>query len=366
MLAGVTLTLNGVDTAGNPVASQITTTGSDGTYLFSNVAAGTYTITEAQPKKIADGMAIAGSLGGSVAKNMLTGIVMSSGGIGSGYDFAENGLDMSMISSRLFLASTPPVQQILADAISQYGLAAPIVTSIAKTDSDPTTATSVSYIVSFNESVTGVDAGDFAVYGNASAQIESVSGSGNSYTVTVTTGGGTGSVGIGLVDDDTVMAADGTPLGGAGTGNGNFVGPSYTTSGETVSVAIASATDPINASNESNVAANGTGEVGATISLTASDGDITTVEYTTVVGEDGTWSIAGIDVSSLADGTITFMATATDAEGNTAQGSRTSTKDTVAHERCDFDRHRPDQCRQRCRRDHLGHGRSGGDDHRGG
>ena len=89
-------------------------------------------------------------------------------------------------------------------------------------------------------------------------------------------------------------------------------------------------TDPINSSNASNTSASGTGEVGATISVVASDGTNTTATYTTTVASDGTWSITGIDVSGLADGEITFTATATDSNENAAHSSLTSTKDTVA------------------------------------
>ncbi len=95
-------------------------------------------------------------------------------------------------------------------------------------------------------------------------------------------------------------------------------------------VVVVAVTDPINADASTNASASGTGQAGATVSLVASDGSNTSSEYSTVVGEDGTWNITGIDVSDLADGTITFTATATDGANNTAQNSRTATKDTVA------------------------------------
>ena len=99
-------------------------------------------------------------------------------------------------------------------------------------------------------------------------------------------------------------------------------------------VAIVAITEPINADSASNVAVSGTGEVGATITLVVTDENdaSTTTEYTTVVGEDGTWTIEGVDVSELADGTLTFTATATDASDNTAESTRTATKDTLAPE----------------------------------
>ena len=59
----------------------------------------------------------------------------------------------------------------------------------------------------------------------------------------------------------------------------------------------------------------GTGDDGANISVTASDGTHTSNTVTTVVS-GGTWSVSGIDVSGLDDGPVTFTATATDALQN--------------------------------------------------
>lgn len=111
-------------------------------------------------------------------------------------------------------------------------LVCPVVTLINTNSVNPTAAnTVVSWTVVFNVSVTGVDPTDFALLsagGVTGATITSVSGSGTSYTVTVNTGTGTtGALGLRLADDDTIVDATGTPLGGVGTGNGNFTGQSY-------------------------------------------------------------------------------------------------------------------------------------------
>jgi hypothetical protein len=90
-------------------------------------------------------------------------------------------------------------------------------------------------------------------------------------------------------------------------------------------------TDPVNSVNANAASASGTGEVGATISLTATDGTNNAAVVTTTVAGDGTWAIAAIDVSGLNDGTITFLAKATDAAGNDSfADSLTAQKDTVA------------------------------------
>ncbi len=89
----------------------------------------------------------------------------------------------------------------------------------------------VTWTLTFNGSVTGVDAGDFTLVqsgGATGASITGVSGSGATWTVTVHTGtGSSGSLRLDLVDDDSITSG-GVALGGAGAGNGNFSGQSYT------------------------------------------------------------------------------------------------------------------------------------------
>ena len=106
----------------------------------------------------------------------------------------------------------------------------PFVSTVARSDANPTSASSVNFSVTFSESVTGVDASDFslATSGVTGASISGVTGSGSSYIVTVNTGSGDGSVGLNVVDDDSVVDAAGNPLGGSGAGNGNFTGEVYT------------------------------------------------------------------------------------------------------------------------------------------
>ena len=57
-------------------------------------------------------------------------------------------------------------------------------------------------------------------------------------------------------------------------------------------VSLTTVTDPIDSTNEHAVTASGTGEVGATISLVASDGPHSTTALTTTVDAGGTWSIS--------------------------------------------------------------------------
>ncbi len=225
---GIFLTLTGVDSQGNAIPSQTTTTAHDGSFSFAGLQAGTYTITESQPRNLADGSSVAGTLGGTTAADSISGIVVSAGGAGTGYTFSEGPLPAAEITLDLFLASTQLDQFV--DKLASQGILAPIVTSITKVSADPTSASTVNYTVNFDESVTGVDTSDFSLTlsGVTGASVASVSGSGSSYTVTVNTGTGNGTLALSLIDDDSIVSALGTPLAGSGAGNGNFTGPAYT------------------------------------------------------------------------------------------------------------------------------------------
>ena len=112
------------------------------------------------------------------------------------------------------------------------GNIAPTVVSITRADPNPTSAASVTFTVTFSKAVTGVDASDFALTTAGSlsgVSVTSVSGSGSTYSVTVSTGTGTGTLRLDVIDNDTIIDADGNPLGGSGFGNGNFTdGEIYT------------------------------------------------------------------------------------------------------------------------------------------
>lgn len=103
----------------------------------------------------------------------------------------------------------------------------PVVQSMTRQSANPTNASQVTYHVTFSETVTGVDAADFAVVasGVSGATIDStvtdVSG-GSVYAVTINTGTGGGSVALKLVDDDTIANGSAVKLGGTGAGNGDF------------------------------------------------------------------------------------------------------------------------------------------------
>jgi len=109
---------------------------------------------------------------------------------------------------------------------------APTVTGIMGASPNPTIAGTIRYTVTFSKPVNGVDPSDFSLTTTGSiagATVAAVDGSGNSYSVTVNTGSGDGTLRLDLVDDDSIKDTAGNPLGGTGTGNGNFnKGEEYT------------------------------------------------------------------------------------------------------------------------------------------
>ena len=86
-IGNVKVTLTGTDSQG--AVNIVEYTKSDGTYLFGNLRAGTYKITETQPASFTDGQDILGSLGGTLGSDMLSNITVAAAAKGINYDFGE-------------------------------------------------------------------------------------------------------------------------------------------------------------------------------------------------------------------------------------------------------------------------------------
>jgi protocatechuate 3,4-dioxygenase beta subunit len=83
-IAGATVTLNGG--TGGPISVL---TGADGSYSFTNLLPGTYSVVETQPVGYTDGKDSVGTAGGTVGSDESTDIVLAIGQVGSGYNFGE-------------------------------------------------------------------------------------------------------------------------------------------------------------------------------------------------------------------------------------------------------------------------------------
>jgi len=101
----------------------------------------------------------------------------------------------------------------------------PSVTQSLLADPNPTRAVSMNFTVQFSEPVNGVDKSDFSLNANGTLEqtgIVSVTGAGDTYTVTVEAQEGEGSLHLNVLDNDSIVDIMGHPLGGIGTGNGEF------------------------------------------------------------------------------------------------------------------------------------------------
>jgi|GEM_PF-2808537 len=88
LLPNVTLTLTGADLFNRPV-TQVTTTNAQGFYEFTNLLAGTYTVTQTQPPGFLDGGVIVGNRGGTPGVNVISNIPLQANLPGINYDFFE-------------------------------------------------------------------------------------------------------------------------------------------------------------------------------------------------------------------------------------------------------------------------------------
>jgi MSHA biogenesis protein MshQ len=210
----------------------------------------------------------------------------------------------------------------------------PTASTITRASLNPAAGATVSWTVTFSESVTGVDTGDFqlAATGVTGAAISSVTGSGTTWTVTASTGTGSGTLGLNLNDNDSIVDLAANRLGGTGSGNGNRVGEVYTIdklNPNAVSIARAAAS-PTNAaslawtvtfnksvtgvdSTDFALAATGTA-AGAITSVTGS-GLSRTVTATGVTGS-GTLGLNLVDNDSIIDGTSIPLGGAGAGNGN--------------------------------------------------
>jgi len=154
-------------------------------------------------------------------------------------DLSGNGLCAILIGARRESSGSSPV-----DAGRAYVFQSPpCVSSIIRSNPDPSRRSTVNYTVNFSEKVIGVDPTDFSISTTGSIKGTSVTlvkpqNSHNQYLVSVNTGTGNGKLRLLLIDNDSIMDFSGMKLGYPGTGNGDF------TSGEVYSINKSTLTVP--------------------------------------------------------------------------------------------------------------------------
>lgn len=99
----------------------------------------------------------------------------------------------------------------------------PHVISVTRADPNPTSVSTVRFIVEFSEPVKAPDTDDFFAWtsGSLKAVVSSVSPRGADYEVAVSLGG-EGLVRLDVMDDNSIVDAAGLPLGGPAVGDGNY------------------------------------------------------------------------------------------------------------------------------------------------
>jgi tartrate-resistant acid phosphatase type 5 len=100
---------------------------------------------------------------------------------------------------------------------------APATASVSLLSPNPSNAGSVEFLVTFSESVSGVDSSDFSTTSTMGASVSNVNGADNLYTVSVRTTAGVDNLHLNIADNDSITDSAGNPLGGYGVGNGNFL-----------------------------------------------------------------------------------------------------------------------------------------------
>jgi hypothetical protein len=187
---------------------------------------------------------------------------------------------------------------------------APAVNSIARAGAASTNAASVTYTVTFAESVTGVDASDFALTatGTAAGAIASVSGSGASYTVTANGVSGDGTLrldlknsGTGIVDAVANAVAAGFTAGEAYALD--HTAPTLAISSSTATLAVgdtATITFTFSEDPGSSLVVGDIAATGGTMSALSGSGNVRTATFTAATQGAGGISVAASAYSDLA------------------------------------------------------------------
>ena len=244
----------------------------------------------------------------------------------SGSALQVGGASLSAGTYKVYVAATDTAGNVANQAFTLTVVNAPSVASVVRSGGASaavsSSASALSYTVTFNEAVTGVDTSDFTLTGTGTAagSITSVTGAGSTYTVNVNSLSGDGTLRLDLK--------------GSGTGiqNGSSVGiASGYTAGSTYTLdhtaPVAPSTPDMSVGSDSGISSSdnitsnsaptftGTAEAGSSVTLYDTDG---TTVLGTATATGGNWSITS---SVLSDGAHTLTAKATDAVGNISAAS---------------------------------------------
>ncbi|WHT21620.1 SdrD B-like domain-containing protein [Crossiella sp. CA-258035] len=118
-IAGATVTLTGTDVNGQPVSKTVTTA-AGGSYEFTKLLSGNYTVTETQPVGYLDGKDKAGNAGGTASNDKVVGITLPAGSAAMGYDFGE--LPPAGISGKVVEDDGTPIPGVTITVTDKDGI----------------------------------------------------------------------------------------------------------------------------------------------------------------------------------------------------------------------------------------------------
>lgn len=115
---GVMLTLAGTDSAGASVNRSLLTQ-DDGSYSFADLPAGTYQVAESQPQSLLDSTDSTSVSDAVAGDDRISNLVLIDGETLDENNFGELGLRAQFITIAWFLASTPPVEEMLRQTVAR-------------------------------------------------------------------------------------------------------------------------------------------------------------------------------------------------------------------------------------------------------
>lgn len=103
---------------GDEVVTRSLLTGSDGTFLFSDLPAGTYRLRQQQPSSLSDGQESTSVTGATVGSDEISNIVLTADQNATGNNFAERSLVSDYISIGWFFASSRSVPSYFREVVA--------------------------------------------------------------------------------------------------------------------------------------------------------------------------------------------------------------------------------------------------------
>ena len=115
---GVVITLAGTDDSGTSVSRRVLTL-DDGSYVFEQLPAGTYQLSEQQPAALSDGSDHTTMASATTANDVFSSLVLSDGENLAENNFGEHGLHAQFIPISWFFSSSRPTALVLRETIAR-------------------------------------------------------------------------------------------------------------------------------------------------------------------------------------------------------------------------------------------------------